>query len=294
MRISEECFLSTFFVSIHRMRHNQMVLEQESQLNAPDPRETHPPCYEDAILLPRLNTSFASLKRAGLVSNDFDDCIARAAKRSRCRSEEVLSPRHIDNRTHRHILAARIRRIQQNNSNSNSNIDNRNYEFNMPVATASNSNNRSSSMIQQNRPNTNRATEVETISLASNESAFEFVDHFDTPDGHSPYAKRKPKQNIQIPVASTSAALLTQPINRNSMREIVIIENHYRSQNSLSTIDILQPSNDSISKNSKQSLLSTSMLSSSSSSSANSIDNCELNYLKFSNQDIHHADESQI
>lgn len=30
-----------------------MRLQQEAQLNAPDPRDTHPPCYEDAIRMPK-------------------------------------------------------------------------------------------------------------------------------------------------------------------------------------------------------------------------------------------------
>ncbi|XP_055624585.1 toll-like receptor 2 [Toxorhynchites rutilus septentrionalis] len=43
-------------------RDNQLRLRQEAQLNAPDARESRPPCYEDAILLPKLDSvSFASL-----------------------------------------------------------------------------------------------------------------------------------------------------------------------------------------------------------------------------------------
>lgn len=61
-----------------------MVLDQESQLNAPDPRETHPPCYEDAIRLPRLIRSTISLKRVDLVSHSINS-------RTRSRSEENFS-----------------------------------------------------------------------------------------------------------------------------------------------------------------------------------------------------------
>lgn len=75
------------------MRENRIMLEQQNQLNAPDPRETRPPCYEDAILLPRLDGSFASLnelnsKRSGRrsVSTENDE---QLRNKNRCRSEEV-------------------------------------------------------------------------------------------------------------------------------------------------------------------------------------------------------------
>lgn len=63
-----------------------MVLDQESQLNAPDPRETHPPCYEEAIRLPRLIRSTISLKRIDLVSHSINS-------RTRSRSEENFGAR---------------------------------------------------------------------------------------------------------------------------------------------------------------------------------------------------------
>jgi hypothetical protein len=75
-----------------------MRMDQEAQLNAPDPRDTLPPCYEDALLMPRLDGSFASLdelgtsrsKRNRRKKNDDttneDDIELR---RFRCRSEEV-------------------------------------------------------------------------------------------------------------------------------------------------------------------------------------------------------------
>ncbi|GAB0096939.1 uncharacterized protein DMENIID0001_125240 [Sergentomyia squamirostris] len=93
------------FLEHHRdiIRQNRMAMEQEAQLNAPDPRETRPPCYEDAILMPRLDGSFASLnelnmrreKRRKLVDKDenSDETDAVITRRNRCRSEEVLSMR---------------------------------------------------------------------------------------------------------------------------------------------------------------------------------------------------------
>lgn len=38
-----------------------MILEQEAQLNAPDPRESNPPCYEEALLMPKLERNFKSM-----------------------------------------------------------------------------------------------------------------------------------------------------------------------------------------------------------------------------------------
>lgn len=70
------------------MRRNRVILDQEGQLNAPDPRESRPPCYEDAILLPRLNGSFASLRK---IKNDdeVDEIDSHISRRNRSRSEEV-------------------------------------------------------------------------------------------------------------------------------------------------------------------------------------------------------------
>ena len=69
------------------MRQNRVMLEQEAQQNAPDPRETRPPCYEDAILLPRLSGSFASL-RFKIKTSEAENA-SPIARRSRSRSEEV-------------------------------------------------------------------------------------------------------------------------------------------------------------------------------------------------------------
>lgn len=68
------------------MRHNASILEQYAQPNAPDPRESHPPCYDDAILLPKFTGSFASLK-GRWIADDRDEI--DAPMRNRCRSEEV-------------------------------------------------------------------------------------------------------------------------------------------------------------------------------------------------------------
>lgn len=193
------------------MRNNRLILEQESQLNAPDPRETHPPCYEDAILLPRLDTSFASLKRAGLIGDyddKWDETIKRAVKRSRCRSEEVLCIHEYDlqnpntNRSRRHIRAARIRRTRLGN----------NLPLEIPPL------------------NTNRTVD--------NNNRQNDIEQFDETNERSPYAKRKIKNGFElvVPVASTSAVLVNRNHSLGMNGEIVIIENHYTSKNSLNSV----------------------------------------------------------
>lgn len=90
-----------------------MAMDQQAQLNAPDPRETRPPCYEDALLLPRLDGSFASLNELGqkkefklgvhvILRDEQADPPAsntqeepQISSRNRCRSEEVLSMRDV-------------------------------------------------------------------------------------------------------------------------------------------------------------------------------------------------------
>lgn len=81
-------------------------MQQEAQRDAPDPRESRPPCYSEAILLPRLDGSFASLddlnngrsknkrrRRKTEESDDIDEDVP--LRRNRCRSEEVISMREI-------------------------------------------------------------------------------------------------------------------------------------------------------------------------------------------------------
>ncbi|XP_055606225.1 insulin-like growth factor-binding protein complex acid labile subunit [Uranotaenia lowii] len=92
-------------------RQNNMRLQQEAQCNAPDVRESRPPCYEDAILLPKLDAaSFASLDELVLrgkrkkrrkqrqstsdePQNTEDDEPVELRSASRSRSENVLSMR---------------------------------------------------------------------------------------------------------------------------------------------------------------------------------------------------------
>uniref|UniRef100_A0AAG5DDM5 LRRCT domain-containing protein n=1 Tax=Anopheles atroparvus TaxID=41427 RepID=A0AAG5DDM5_ANOAO len=99
-------------------RENRVRLQQDAPQNAPDARESRPPCYEDAILLPKLDAvSFASLdelvlsgkrkkrrrhrRSSGTDAKDDDDDEEeriQLRQRSRTRSEDVLS-RRMDNST---------------------------------------------------------------------------------------------------------------------------------------------------------------------------------------------------
>lgn len=86
-----------------------MRMQQEAQRDAPDARESRPPCYSDAILMPRLDGSFASLDELGSGrlkhkrrrrktedSHDEEEITEEVPLRShRCRSEEVLSMREV-------------------------------------------------------------------------------------------------------------------------------------------------------------------------------------------------------
>lgn len=80
-----------------------MRMQQVALRDAPDPRESRPPCYSDAIRMPRLDGSFASLdeissnKRRKKNTNETDETADEEVplRRTRCRSEEVLSMRDI-------------------------------------------------------------------------------------------------------------------------------------------------------------------------------------------------------
>lgn len=180
------------------MRHNQIVLEQESQLNAPDPRETHPPCYEDAIRLPRLIRSTISLKRVDLISHDI-------SSRTRSRSEENFSGRS----------SFAIKKPSQ------------------PLA------------IHKSKENAKNKRQTCT----SNQSVLEVIDQLETVNGNSPYAKRKvelePKL-VNSAAASTSTTLYrhaeANDRDDDEFAGIIMIENHYRSENNLTNIMTLESS----------------------------------------------------
>lgn len=81
-------------------------MQQVAQRDAPDPRESRPPCYSDAILMPRLDGSFASLDELGngrlkhkrrRRKTEESEVIEEEVplRNHRCRSEEVISMREV-------------------------------------------------------------------------------------------------------------------------------------------------------------------------------------------------------
>uniref|UniRef100_A0A6M2DX80 Putative membrane glycoprotein lig-1 n=1 Tax=Xenopsylla cheopis TaxID=163159 RepID=A0A6M2DX80_XENCH len=71
------------------LERRQRLLRREAQCNAPDPRDlVSPPCYEEALLMPRLDGSFASLGH--LPSGSRDNLQNKIAK-NRAKSEANVS-----------------------------------------------------------------------------------------------------------------------------------------------------------------------------------------------------------
>lgn len=188
------------------MRHNQMVLEQESQLNAPDPRETHPPCYEDAIRLPRLIRSTISLKRVDLDSHDI------VASQARSRSEENFSGRssfaikttpspirlQSELNTLYHIQPAGIDEPNEQQRDHNQ------------------------------RQNSGR------YGCSSKQSIIEVIHQLDGVDGNSPYAKRKINtNNLALPTTSMPSTSAMDGHSDTQSNDIVMVENHYHSEGNL-------------------------------------------------------------
>lgn len=170
------------------MRHNQMVLDQESQLNAPDPRETHPPCYEDAIRLPRLIRSTISLKRVDLVSHNINS-------RTRSRSEENFGARSSFATRNASQHFYKTKPIGRNSSYKNKNG-------------------------------------------ISSQSVIEVIDQLETVNGNSPYSKRKLESNTEIErsMPSTSHYIYAS----DDSIKIVMRDNHYRSENHLSEMQLFE------------------------------------------------------
>lgn len=186
------------------MRNNQIVLEQEGQLNAPDPRETHPPCYADAILMPRPLSSLTSLKQAYFSSNDSVNFIRRASKR--CRSEEYLGADG-SSKNRRVILTARSQKDLGNSSLSTIGLIKNHSAF----------------------------------AIDSSQKSFEIITELETEGDHSPYAKRKPHLNSETNTQiHSSAESLNEPIYANG--DIAAGQSHYRSEISLTESEIPQTS----------------------------------------------------
>lgn len=112
----------------------------------------------------------------------------------------------------RHIRAARIRRTHRGSEST--------IEFPRPNIVSA--------------PDQYQLRVVSDAMASSSSFIFEPIQKFDSFDGGSPYAKRKTMFQMSVPEASTSVDL-SDPDERHS--EVVIIENHYTSKNSLPAAD---------------------------------------------------------
>lgn len=171
-------------MSFFRMRNNQLVLEQESQLNAPDPRESNPPCYADAILMQKPE-SFTSLKFG---SGDLDSSSRRATKRSR--SEEQLDMVHDPlNKSQRLILSAKTRKNQIQKWITKT----PNTEASISGLTAKDS----------------------IVINDKKQKSTEMIGQLETENGNSPYSQRKPQPIHETLCIQSSVESLNEPIYAN-------------------------------------------------------------------------------
>ncbi|XP_065078883.1 insulin-like growth factor-binding protein complex acid labile subunit [Ochlerotatus camptorhynchus] len=200
-------------------RENQLRLRQEAQLNAPDVRESRPPCYEDAIQLPKLDAaSFASLdelllrgkrkkkrrhrQSTGEEGTDADDENDRAELRpnNRSRSENVLSVRAV-------VYQEPTDAVDRENSPIYDRpTSNRIVSANVPVTPSGQPNEpelhyHSTDILRTNRPSTSSPTSSRSITVsvhqptssAPSRSTDPIQDLNSRSYENSPYAKRKVK-----------------------------------------------------------------------------------------------------
>lgn len=174
-------------------------MQQVAQRDAPDPRESRPPCYSDAILMPRLDGSFASLdelgtgrlkhKRRRRKTEEGEEIEEEVQLRNhRTRSEEVVSMRD--------VVAASIRPptltprlhpqgIEPIDRNLSSNEEEEIHYHSTDILTLDHS----------PGPSSRTRSPQPTVSLQPANESFEEIEDFNQNSSntidHSPYAKRK-------------------------------------------------------------------------------------------------------
>lgn len=231
-------------------------MQQQAQLNAPDPRVlSQPPCYEDAILMPRLDASFASLNELGrknkrrrrktVDENEDENDEEVTVRRHRCRSEEVLSMRDSTNvRSPRLTPRAHPMDISPIDRNRSSNEDEESEEaeeihyHSTDILTLNHSpgpSHRVRSSISHTLPVPSLPHTPPPRRNAASES-FEEIRNFETLNEGSPYAKRKlghmesfkgDKKNFKMPKVhepSTSKAAATVVPSTDA---IIVIDDHF-------------------------------------------------------------------
>lgn len=199
-------------------------MQQEAQRDAPDPRESRPPCYSDAILLPRLDGSYASLdelgtgrikhKRRRRKTEESDEIEEEVPlRRNRCRSEEVISMREVvigsvrSPRSAPRVHPFEIEAIVGNQSNDEDEPEElQNLSTNI--------------LALDHSPGPSRARSPQVsrqVSLQPEAGSFEELRNFNQSNNtleRSPYAKRKLKQMESFKSKkpeTTVAAVKTQP-----------------------------------------------------------------------------------
>lgn len=197
------------------MRENRIMLEQQNQLNAPDPRESRPPCYEDAILLPRLDGSFASLnelnsKRLGRRSTSTESN-EHLRNKNRCRSEEVMLLSAVVTIHHIKLLTLLFKMLSPRRQSRRTNR--------LSVIRSSNVPDNTIRTRESNTVTMSPTTEIisRQSSISSDEAVYDRLERlnvFDSTEG-SPYTRRK--QEIQA----------LQPNPRIASDDIEIVENYY-------------------------------------------------------------------
>ncbi|XP_019562172.3 toll-like receptor 6 [Aedes albopictus] len=204
-------------------RENQLRLRQEAQLNAPDARESRPPCYEDAILLPKFDAaSFASLdelllrgkrkkkrrhrQSTGDEGTDGDDETDRVELRqsSRSRSENVLSVRAVVYQEPTDALPAQNSPIYQRPTSNRvvtANVHASPTESRGSRAQPSNDaelHYHSTDILRMDRPATSSPTSSRSVTVSVHQpgpstSTNQIQDFNSRSYENSPYAKRKVK-----------------------------------------------------------------------------------------------------
>jgi hypothetical protein len=194
--------------SIFRVRQNRLRMQQEAQRDAPDPRESRPPCYSEAIRMPRL-AAFASLNDLGRAKNkrrkteteDDEHEEEVPLRRNRCRSEEVLSMR---------LTAAIVPRVHP-------------FEGEM------------------------RDSQRETTAEAAaedDEESFEEIRNFDqsanTLESGSPYSKRKQMARLQ------RSSEQPGPSTQQQQQPLLIKDDHFKGDDKSDSIEEREGSNEFI------------------------------------------------
>ena len=231
------------------MRQNRSRMQQEAQRDAPDPRETRPPCYSDAILMPRLDGSFASLnelnsnrgknKRRRLKTEEQEDDEHDEEvplRRNRCRSEEVLSMRETVRgsvRPSRLVPRTHPLEIEPIDRNRSSNEDEEVEQVSTSIKTLEHS----------PGPSRRKPFKASIQPIGKNNNEIEIFNRSNNSLERSPYAKRKLNHMNNRSTAPGSSQTVSKPLlsQSNSLlvpsSSIEIIDNHFDSDEQKSSND---------------------------------------------------------